>query len=97
MHRIPPVIYCARMEAEEADAAGMHFLSCVVISFLFSLVWQYPPPVPLCFPRGKPQARYQAQMPDVSHWQPSALLLNLAERGDTVSNYYAKGAVTSKL
>ncbi|CAM9646104.1 unnamed protein product [Sphacelaria rigidula] len=42
-------------------------------------------------------ARYQAQMPDVSHWQPSALLLNLAERGDTVSNYYAKGAVTSKL
>eukprot|EP00752_Nemacystus_decipiens_P001823 g1761.t1 len=42
-------------------------------------------------------AKYQELLPDVSHWQPSPLLLRLAETGDTVSGYYAKKAVTSRL
>lgn len=47
----------------------------------------------LCFAK----AKYQKLLPDVSHWQPSPLLLRLAETGDTVSGYYAKKAVTSRL
>lgn len=43
------------------------------------------------------QAKYQELLPDVSHWQPSPLLLRLAEAGDSLSGYYAKKAVTSRL
>lgn len=43
------------------------------------------------------QAKYQELLPDVSHWQPSPLLVRLAETGETVSGYYAKKAVTSRL
>lgn len=43
------------------------------------------------------QAKYQELLPNVSHWQPSRLLLELAETGETVTAYYARKGITSRL
>lgn len=43
------------------------------------------------------QGKYQKRLPDVSHWEPSSLLLKLAESGEGVGDHYAKTSVMSRL